>query len=144
MGAKHGKEASANVTLKASAHGSLKDAGMVGELKKVPVLATYCDHELATLGAALLLHHYSEGDFLCKEGDKAEGMFIIKSGWCRLTRTQDDGSHREIGQLKDGDYFEEMALTNKSLRGATIKADTDVTAFFLRRTDFQRLFDATV
>jgi ATP-binding cassette subfamily B protein len=144
MGAQHGKQANANVTLKANAHGSSKDMGMVGELKKVPVLTPYCDHELATLGAALLLHHYSEGDFLCEEGDQAEGMFIIKSGWCRLTRAQDDGLHKEIGQLKGGDYFEEMALTNKSLRGATIKADTDVTAFFLLRTDFQRLFDANV
>jgi CRP-like cAMP-binding protein len=117
---------------------------MVAMLKEVPLLTPYGEEELATLGAALSQKNFKKGDYLCKEGDAGDGFFIIQSGSCIVTKTQGDGSQLEIGRLKDADYFGEMALINDQPRGATVRADTAISTFFLLRSDFRRLFNADV
>lgn len=119
-----------------------KDLGMLEKLKAVPLLVSYTDEELTALGEALVAKKFAAGANLVNEGDPGEGFFIIESGSCTVTKKQGDGSAVEIGKLKDGDYFGELALLNNKPRGATVTAVSAISTFYLSRADFQKLFNS--
>jgi len=86
------------------------------------------------------------------QGDEGDGFYIIESGDCQVV-VRDANGEAEIGRLKDGsqqlidtlesflgDYFGEMALQNNQPRGATVRALTDVSTFFMHRDEFHRIF----
>lgn len=120
--------------------GKAKNIEVGTKLKSVPLLASYSDDERAALGAVLEFKTFAAGDNLVKQGDPGEGFFIIDKGECVVNRELADGKTIEIGRLKDGDYFGELALLNNKARGATVTATSDICAFYLLRSHFQELF----
>lgn len=76
---------------------------------------------------------YSVNQIVFKAGDPAEQMFFITSGEVKVET--DDG----IFQLKEGDYFGELALLEDRVHGASISATTQLHVLELDKNDFQYL-----
>jgi CRP-like cAMP-binding protein len=66
-----------------------------------------------------------KGDFLFREGDVAEDMYIIKSGEISLI-VSDGVSELIVARASSGQLIGEMSLFDKKLRSASAKAVTPV------------------
>jgi CRP-like cAMP-binding protein len=62
-----------------------------------------------------------EGDSVFDQGDESDGrMYFVAEGELAVIR-EIDGEPHELNRLKEGAFFGEMAIINRSKRTATIK-----------------------
>ena len=80
---------------------------------------------------------YGDGEIICRQGDKGDHMFVIQAGRAVVVR-EDDGVEVEVGELKAGDVFGEMAIFERQARSATVRARGDVRALTLDKRAFLR------
>eukprot|EP00033_Pygsuia_biforma_P000633 GCRY01000747.1.p1 GENE.GCRY01000747.1~~GCRY01000747.1.p1 ORF type:complete len:300 (+),score=25.08 GCRY01000747.1:111-1010(+) len=109
----------------------------VASLRKVPILESLEDYEIATIADALIPVSFKKGDIIMRQGDHGDDFFIILEGNVKCTAGT---SHCVIGELKENDYFGEIALLTDSPRRATVEVESDfLKAIKLSRDRFNRL-----
>lgn len=64
---------------------------------------------------------YNDGEVICREGEKGDGMYVIQSGKVLITKKTQAGD-LTLASLQSGDFFGEMALFDKMPRSATAAA----------------------
>ncbi len=64
---------------------------------------------------------YTNGEAICKEGERGEVMYVIQSGKVKITKHAHTGE-LTLATLESGDIFGEMALFDKLPRSATATA----------------------
>ena len=89
------------------------------------------------MDAGQLGKQYGDGEVICRQGDKGDHMFVIQSGHAVVFR-EDGGVEVEVGELKAGDVFGEMAIFERQARSATVCARGDVRALTLDKRAFLR------
>ncbi len=67
-------------------------------------------------------HHLSNGDILFKEGDAADGMYIVVNGRLRAMVTLEDGSEQAHGEIGPSEVVGEYALLTNEPRSTTVYA----------------------
>ena len=74
-----------------------------------------------------LVHHrtYASGDFVFKNRAPGEGMYIIMKGTIKITIGTRSGDEKVLAELKEGDFFGELALFDNEPRSANALATTD-------------------
>ena len=64
---------------------------------------------------------YADGEVIIAEGDEGDCMYVIQSG--RVEAVTSSGEHElRVAVLEGGDFFGEMALFDKEVRSATVRA----------------------
>lgn len=80
---------------------------------------------------------YKKGDIVLRQEDKADGMYVIKSG---KVDVEIDG--KIISTLAEGDFFGEMGIMLHEPRCATIRVMSDeLSAYFLSKEKFEEVKD---
>ncbi len=64
---------------------------------------------------------YTNGEVICKEGEKGEAMYVIQSGKVKITKQSQSGETL-LATLESGNMFGEMALFDKLPRSASATA----------------------
>jgi CRP-like cAMP-binding protein len=64
---------------------------------------------------------YADGDVIITEGEPGDCMYVIQSGRVEVV-THPGGVEHEMAVLEGGDFFGEMALFDKEVRSATVRA----------------------
>ena len=72
-------------------------------------------------GDGIATRAVKEGTLIFQEGDKADGLFVIKRGQVRIRL-----GNRTLAELSANSIFGEMALIDDAPRSATAVAMTDV------------------
>ena len=72
-------------------------------------------------GDGIATRAVKEGTLIFQEGDKADGLFVIKRGQVRICL-----GNRTLAELSANSIFGEMALIDDAPRSATAVAMTDV------------------
>ena len=80
---------------------------------------------------------YSNGKVIVRQGEMGDRMFVIQSGRVRVTRTV-DGREIELAELKEGDFFGEMAIIDREVRSATVFAVGEVRLLSIDKNNFLR------
>ncbi len=62
---------------------------------------------------------FEDGDIIVKQGDSGDCMYVIQEGKVRIFIEKEDQSTL-ITELKEGDFFGEMAIFEKEVRSATV------------------------
>lgn len=111
-------------------------------LGRVPLLAKLTEQERAQLASKLTKEHFKARAEVIKQGTEGDGFYIIEKGEVVVTRQDeaDVSSVSELGRLRAGDYFGEVALLSSTRRGATVSALTELDCLYLRRQDFADMF----
>lgn len=65
---------------------------------------------------------YPTGEFIFREGEPGDTMFIVLKGAVEILKRTDNGSQRQLALLKPGDIMGEMALLDDKPRSATAVA----------------------
>ncbi len=64
-------------------------------------------------------------------------MYIIQSGRVRVTRVIDD-QEIQLAELREGDFFGEMAIIDREVRSATVSATGEVRLLSIDKKNFLR------
>ncbi|MBA2488747.1 MAG: cyclic nucleotide-binding domain-containing protein [Candidatus Limnocylindrales bacterium] len=79
---------------------------------------------------------FSAGDYIVRQGQLGNGLYIILSGTARVVRSGED-----LARLGPGDSFGELAVIDRSPRMANVIADEPVTCFGLASWDLLPLLE---
>ena len=103
-------------------------------LKSIPLFEEVGDEELAQIAPFAQEVSVEEGKVLVREGDFSYEFMAIEEGTAEVTRS---GEH--VADLGPGDFFGEMGLLEKTLRNATVTAETPMRLVTLTGWDLRRV-----
>jgi CRP-like cAMP-binding protein len=103
-------------------------------LKSIPLFEEVGDEELAQIAPFATEVSVEEGKELVREGDFSYELMAIEEGQAVVTR---GGEH--VADLGPGDFFGEMGLLEKTLRNATVTANTAMRLITLTGWDLRRV-----
>lgn len=81
---------------------------------------------------------YKKDDIVFSENDDGDAIYLIENGAFSITARK-NSKIKHLKDLKDGDYFGEMALLNHEKRSATVTASDDSVVFRMFKNDFELL-----
>jgi NTE family protein len=103
-------------------------------LARVPMFAGLSAPMRAALARRARVVRVAAGDWLFREGDAGDAMYVVRAG--RLQLSRDGGSVRELGR---GIALGELSLLTSSPRSASVRAARHSELIAIDRDDFQRL-----
>jgi len=86
-----------------------------------------------------LVRKFSSGEYLMKQGDDSNELFIILEGGVSIYHAQ-EGEKRKVDTLKEHDMVGEMAQFDGLPRSADVIADTEVQVLEFKPENFHLLF----
>ena len=104
-------------------------------LEKTRVFSGLGPEVLAALRQAMQTRLLAADDFIYKEGEPSESIFVIRSGLVSILRETEQGT-LELESRGPGDVVGESALIEVAPRYATAKCKTDTRVFELSRKQF--------
>jgi CRP/FNR family transcriptional regulator, cyclic AMP receptor protein len=105
-------------------------------IRQVPLFADLDKRDVQGLASTMKERQFDEGDTIASEGASGIGFFIIDEGEATVTVHGED-----VGTLKHGDYFGEVALIDDGARTATITAKTPLKAYGITSWEFRPLVE---
>lgn len=79
--------------------------------------------------------HYEVGEYIFREGDLGDALYILAQGTVEVVKQQ-DGTETVLAQLGPGDIFGELALLQRTSRSASVRCKTPVDVIVIRRGEF--------
>jgi NTE family protein len=112
-------------------------AASVAFLRNVPVLAGLSDELLEELSGELNELHVPAGEWVMREGESADSLFIVRSG--RVEVIAEGPPEALVRVLRRGDVLGELALLREGIRSASVRARRDSELLELGREAFEGL-----
>ena len=97
--------------------------------------------ELAGLKQATQELKFDAQQVIFQEGDRGDGIYIIKSGAVTISASVSSGQLRVLARLGPGDLFGEMAVLDNDPRSATADAQEPTVTYFIPRSEFVRMIE---
>lgn len=108
-------------------------------LKQVPLLSQLDEYERMNVADALNAQNYAKGDLIIKQGDPANGMYIVEAGKVSVVKRGSNGEEKMVNEVDEGGYFGELGLMTHQPRATSIVAASDVRVAFLDVSAVERL-----
>lgn len=108
------------------------ESATVLTLKQVPVFKDFTDKEFRDLEKLFHRRKYEPNEFVFKNRAPGEGMYIIMQGTVKITIGTRAGDEKILAELKNGDFFGELALFDDEPRSANAIAaeQSELLGFF--------------
>ncbi|HEU5073175.1 MAG TPA: cyclic nucleotide-binding domain-containing protein [Polyangiaceae bacterium] len=100
-------------------------------LARMPLFRPLNDRELLRVLQVTDVTTYRPGQFVMREGERGEELFIVLSGQLKVMRGE-----TELARLSPGDHVGEMALVRSQPRSASVVSASDSDLMVIRRTEF--------
>ena len=109
-------------------------------LENIPVFKGLSRFDLNKVTKMLHLRSYKEGEYIFRESEPGESMYIIKQGDVSIIKNK-DSQEILLASLTEGSFFGEVSLVDEDTRSASAiaKTDTELLGFF--RADLMNLID---
>lgn len=65
---------------------------------------------------------YRDGEPIVVQGEMGDSMYVVQSGRVEVVQQSHNGSEQHLAFLDAGDFFGEMAVFEKEVRSATVRA----------------------
>lgn len=114
-----------------------EEGDIIPVLRTVPIFEGLSFRDLKKIELIVHERTFMPDEIIFHERQPGAGMYIIKKGLIKLTKTVNEGKVK-IGELKDGEFFGEMALLDDYPRSAEATAVKKTEALGIFRPD---LFD---
>ena len=86
---------------------------------------------------------YEVGDFVIKEGDDANEVFVVETGEVEVSHDEDDGTRQKIKKMEAPSTFGEIALLFNTTRTANIIAIKQSVVWSIDRSEFTAIMQNT-
>ena len=107
-------------------------------LRHVPLFGRCSKKELEQIASLADEIDLPRGKELTKEGEPGREFFVLVTGTASVHR-----KGRKVNEMRDGDFFGEIALLSGAPRTATVTATSPVRALVVTDRDFRRLLKST-
>ena len=104
----------------------LSERGLI--MDKVELFKGLEETERIYISANLKKRVFEKGDWVVREGDKGESLYIILEGVIKVS-IEKEGETIELSRLEPGAFFGEMSLFAGEPRSADVSCETDVSLF---------------
>ncbi|MGE0600693.1 MAG: Crp/Fnr family transcriptional regulator [Dehalococcoidia bacterium] len=94
---------------------------------------------LALLTGESRRRDYTMGEVVFMEGEPAEGLYVLESGWVRAVKTSEQGREQVLQFVGPGEAFNTVAIFTSGLSPATAVALEPSTAWVVPRDTILRL-----
>ncbi|MBN8228284.1 cyclic nucleotide-binding domain-containing protein [Corallococcus macrosporus] len=108
-------------------------------LKKVALFEGLTQGQLAKVARIAQPRTHVAGDYLFREGDAGQDMFILADGKVRISKSVPGIGEEALAILEPGQYFGEMAVIEDSPRSADAIAHTSCTVWVIERAKLDQL-----
>ena len=105
------------------------------EFSRIPLLSSLPGEQLGVLGKRMARETVQPGQTLVRQGDEGERFYVVLSGLLEVTQE----GRGNIGLLRPGDYFGEVALAMRMPRTASVRAVTPATVASCDQATFDEL-----
>jgi putative ABC transport system ATP-binding protein len=121
----------------------VKDSIAISQfLEKCSVFKDVNPTSMAGIANKMKPEKYHPGDMIIKQGDPGDKFYLIRSGRVEV-RIETQGKQRSVKNLKQGDFFGEMALIKNEPRAASIIALEPTDLYFLPKIDFNEVIQSS-
>lgn len=86
--------------------------------------------------------HVKKGEVLFREGDIGEEMYFIRKGKIKISKGEEE-QEKVLAILKEGEFFGEMSLIDRSPRSATATAIEDTELLLIDKETFLQKINET-
>ena len=66
---------------------------------------------------------YRDGEVIVEQGRTGQAMYVVQGGRVEVVQQADNGEEQHLAFLDAGDFFGEMAVFEREVRSATVRAD---------------------
>lgn len=99
--------------------------------------------ELTALRNATQVRQFTVGERVFAEGDDGDGIYVIKSGWVRISAVVNQDQPRMLSRIGPGEFFGEMAVLDNEPRSATVTAEEPLVTGFIPRDALMRVLESS-
>src|SRR3989442_738582 len=110
-------------------------------LKQAAIFQDLDEGELARVTEVCREQKFTVGQYVFKEGEPGNRLFLISEGEVRISRTIPGSGEEALALLKPGSCFGEMSIFDRSERSTDAIANTACTLITISRSDFDLLLD---
>lgn len=103
-------------------------------LKEISLFADLSDEDLDVVTAFAQENSASPGHTLVREGDFSDALIVIEEGSAEVVKNGET-----VAELGPGDFFGEAGMVSNAMRGATVRASTNMRYLTLTTFDFKRV-----
>lgn len=119
-------------------------------LKGVPIFAGMTDDQLTRIGSICERRVFRSGEMVVREGDQGDEMYLVFSGQAGVSKCIEvrlPGNdllkfEKKLAVLGPGSSFGEIALLENDTRTATVRAESELEVFVLKKDRMGELMDA--
>ena len=80
---------------------------------------------------------YRDGEDIVREGETGDCMYVVQAGQVEVLQGKENKEVR-LAVLKEGDFFGEMAIFEREVRSATVRAIGEVRVLTVEKKNFLR------
>ena len=81
---------------------------------------------------------YHDGVMIICEGDEGNCMFVIQEGQVEVVVAGEEGQEVRLGVRKEGEFLGEMAIFDRDVRSATVRALGEARVLTVDKKNFMR------
>ena len=96
-------------------------------------------HIQQALAGVAVFRHFSEGQVIFIEGEPAEWVYVLASGWVKASRMSPEGREQALLFLKAGDVFGDVAVLTDTSYPGTVVALEQVEVWAIHKDDILKL-----
>jgi putative ABC transport system ATP-binding protein len=106
-------------------------------LTKCPAFAGLMPNALTKVAERLSRERHPAGATVIRQGDEGDKFYLIRRGTVDVVLDEGRPGRKVLAQLKEGDFFGEVALLTGEPRSASVVAREDLEVFVLGKDDFR-------
>lgn len=110
-------------------------------LRSVSYFTDLTDDELKDVENSAVIRSYQPEQMVLVEGDPAEGLYIVESGWLKVVKLSASGRAQVLNFLGSGESFNGVAVFTDALNQATVVALENSVVWCIRRATMQELLN---
>lgn len=107
-------------------------------VRNVPLFAGLDESELERLGRVAMRRRAERGEYIVREGESTDFLYVILTGRAKVTNSDEDGKEIILAILGPGEFFGEMGLIDERPRSADVVAQEPCELLVLGSGEFQR------
>jgi len=108
-------------------------------LRQVSIFRGLNHEELEVVSEIMGEWECSKGQFIFKEGDESEVLYILKKGEMGIHISTGLLVNHTLGKVSEGEVFGELGFIDREPRAASIKCTQHALLFSITRDDFKRI-----
>ena len=110
-------------------------------LRKQAIFRDLEDGELARVAEVCREQSFVSGEFIFREGEAGNRLYLIVEGEVRISRTIPGSGEEALAVLKPGAMFGEMSVFDRSERSTDAISNGGTRCLTIARSDFELLLD---